>query len=156
MGTRYKFYVLQEFEVINSHENIKILDEILDLDKKFYPVSKYFEIEYGFYQEKENQVLHLSLNEINKLLEIIQNKKIFEYIDKNDWFNEYGDYYYDDKLSNGKYIEFNWIKDTETIKTFDSIVEEFYKDLNYEIIEGLEDCIIDNVQDYYFKIIWED
>lgn len=156
MGTRYKFYVLQEFEVINSYENIKILDEILDLDKKFYPVSKYFEIEYGFYQEKENQVLHLSLNEINKLLEIIQNKKIFEYIDKNDWFNEYGDYYYDDKLSNGKYIEFNWIKDTETIKTFDSIVEEFYKDLNYEIIEGLEDCIIDNVQDYYFKIIWED
>ena len=118
MGTRYKFYVLQEFEVINSYENIKILDEILDLDKKFYPVSKYFEIEYGFYQEKENQVLHLSLNEINKLLEIIQNKKIFEYIDKNDWFNEYGDYYYDDKLSNGKYIEFNWIKDTETIKTF--------------------------------------
>lgn len=90
------------------------------------------------------------------MLEIIQNKKIFEYIDKNDWFNEYGDYYYDDKLSNGKYIEFNWIKDTETIKTFDSIVEEFYKDLNYEIIEGLEDCIIDNVQDYYFKIIWED
>lgn len=35
MGTRYKFYVLQEFEVINSYENIKILDEILDLDKKF-------------------------------------------------------------------------------------------------------------------------
>ena len=156
MGTRYKLYTLQEIEVINDFGNIKTLEEVLDLGSRFYPISKYFESEYGFYQEEKSQVLYLDLEEINKLLEIIQNKTIFKYCDKDEWFSEYGNYYYDDILGNGKYIEFNWNEDTETIKTFDSIIKEFYKDLENEILDSLKDYISDNVQNYYFKIVWED
>lgn len=103
MGTRHKLYYLKELEVINGYSNIKTLEEILDLDGRFYPIVEYFRSEYGFYQE-ENEILHLNLEELMKLLEIIENKTIFEYSDKNDWFNDYGTFYYDNKLDNGKYI----------------------------------------------------
>lgn len=155
MGTRYKLYILKELEVINDYSNIETLDEILDLNARFYPVAEYFRIEYGFYQE-ENEILHLNLEELMKLLEIIENKTIFNYIDENEWFEDYGKFYYNDKLDNGKYIEYNWGDNTETIKTFDDIIQEFYNDLKTEISECLEDCILDKIDNYYFKSVWED
>lgn len=155
MGTRYKLYILEELEVINDFPNIKTLDEILDLNDRFYPIVEYFKSEYGFYQE-ENQILHLNSEELLKLFEIIENKTIFNYSDKNDWFNDYGKFYYDNELDNGKYIEFNWRNNTETIKTFEDIVEEFYNDLKVEISECLEDYILDEIDNYYFKSVWED
>lgn len=154
MGTRYKLYILEELEVINDYPNIKTLDEILDLNDRFYPIVEYFKSEYGFYQE-ENQILHLNLEELLKLIEIIENKTIFNYSDKTDWFNDYGKFYYDNELDNGKYIEFNWRDNTETIKTFEDIIEEFYDDLKVEISECLEDYILDNIDNYYFKSVWE-
>lgn len=155
MGTRYKLYILEELEVINDFPNIKTLDEILDLNDRFYPIVEYFKSEYGFYQE-ENQILHLNLEELLKLLEIIENKTIFNYSDKIDWFNDYGKFYYDNELDNGKYIEFNWRNNTETIKTFEDIIKEFYDDLKVEISECLEDYILDEIDNYYFKSVWED
>lgn len=155
MGTRHKLYYLKELEVINGYSNIKTLEEILDLDGRFYPIVEYFRSEYGFYQE-DNQILHLNLKELLKLLEIIDNKTIFNYSDKNDWFNEYGKVYYDSELPDGKYLENNWRDNTVTVKTFDDIIEEFYNDLKSEISECLEDYISDKVDNYYFKSVWED
>lgn len=152
MGTRYKLYILKELEVINDYSNIETLDEILDLDGRFYPIVEYFKSEYGYYQE-ENQILHLNLEELLKLLEVIESKTIFNYSDKNDWFNEYGKVYYDSELPDGKYLENNWRDNTVTVKTFDNIIEEFYSDLKVEISDYLEDCILDRVNDYYFKLV---
>ena len=152
MGTRYRLYILKELEVINDYSNIETLDEILDLDGRFYPIVEYFKSEYGYYQE-ENQILHLNLEELLKLLEVIESKTIFNYSDKNDWFNEYGKVYYDSELPDGKYLENSWRDNTVTIKTFDNIIEEFYSDLKVEISDYLEDCILDRVNDYYFKLV---
>ena len=46
MGTKYKLYILKELEVVNDYSNIETLDEILDLNARFYPVAEYFRIEY--------------------------------------------------------------------------------------------------------------
>ena len=67
-----------------------------------------------------------------------------------------GKVYYDSELPDGKYLENNWRDNTVTVKTFDNIIEEFYSDLKVEISDCLEDCILDRVNDYYFKLVWED
>ena len=90
INMNYKVYYYSEIEVCNG-DNIKVLKELTDFGNEYAIIMKYLSIEYGYGGE---DIIHLDSKDMIKLLEIIENKTLFEYMDNDEWLEDYGRYFY--------------------------------------------------------------
>lgn len=140
----YKIYYYSEIEVCNG-SNIKVLKELIEFNKKYRIIVDFLSIEYGYANE---YLLHLNKEEINNLLNIIENKKLFDFMSRDYWINEYGNYFYD-YIKYDKYVMYNPKKDKDLFYTKEELIEKFLKELIDEIMYIKNIIEYDNINDFY-------
>ena len=144
----YKIYYYSEIEVCNGN-NIKVLKELTEFDKKYGVIMDFLSVEYGY---DEDDILHLNVEEMRKLIDIIENKTLFNFVSKDYWINEYGMYFYD-YIKYDKYVIFSPSEEKDLFYTKDELMNKFLKELKDEIICIRDNINYDGIKDFY--IGWE-
>lgn len=140
----YKIYCYTEIEVCNGG-NIKILKELTEFGAEYGTIMEYLTIKFGYDRE---DIFHLNSEEMTELLEIIENKTLFDYIDIDNWIDRYGRYFYD-YVKYGKYVIYSPSEDKDIFKTKEELLDEFLENLKEEIICIKDNIEYDKIKDFY-------
>ena len=144
----YKIYYYSEIKVCNG-DNIKILKELTEFDNKFGIIIDFLNIEYGYANE---DLLHLNVEEMSKLLDIIENETLFNFMSKDYLINEYDKYLYN-YIKYNKYVIYSPSEEKDLFYTKDELLNKFLKELKDEIICIRDNIKYDRIKDFY--IGWE-
>lgn len=144
----YKIYYYLEIKVCNG-DNIKVLKELTEFYEKYSIIVDFLSIKYGY---ANDDIIHLNSEEMIELLDIIENKTLFNFISKDYLINDYSKYLYN-SIKYNKYVIYSPSEERDLFYTEDELIDKFLEELKDEIMCIKDNIKYDGIKDFY--IGWE-